>query len=46
MKSYTYDNLSKDSYTQPLNISEILDELEIFMDDYWDKPCQYQKMKI
>ena len=38
-------DLTKDNFTQPLSVKEILDELEISMEIITEL-CQYQKMKI
>ena len=56
VKDYIDDNLNpskvnvvdptKDNFTQPLIIQEILNELEIFEDDYYKSLSIYQKMKI
>ena len=56
VKNHIDDNLNpskvnvvdptKDNFTQPLIIQEILNELEIFEDDYYKSLSIYQKMKI
>ena len=33
---------TKDNFTQPLSIKEVLDELKFSKDDYY-RACQYQK---
>ena len=37
---------TKDNFTQPLTIQEIVNELEISEDDYYKSLSIYQKMKI
>ena len=56
VKNHIDDNLNpskvnvvdptKDNFTQPLTIQEIVDELEISEDDYYRSLSIYQKMKI
>ena len=56
VKNHIDDNLNpskvnvvdptKDNFTQPLTIQEIIDELEISEDDYYRSLSIYQKMKI
>ena len=56
VKDYIDDNLNpskvnvvdptKDNFTQPLTIQEIVNELEISEDDYYKSLSIYQKMKI
>ena len=56
VKNHIDDNLNpskvnvvdptKDNFTQPLTIQEIVNELEISEDDYYKSLSIYQKMKI
>ena len=56
VKNHIDDNLNpskvnvvdptKDNFTQPLTIQEIVNDLEISEDDYYKSLSIYQKMKI